>query len=750
MNRKYKIVKRIFLIILAFVLLSVLSIGAAALYAYSNVDFELDEALFCASKSEKSARLYYDRSGSGTIEEYEPILYEEVVYSGEKRLWYSYDEFSSYLKDAFIAMEDREFFDHHGINFKRTALAMLNYIFKSDKSFGGSTITQQVIKNISGNNEKTVKRKLDEIIRAYHVESAHSKEEIFELYLNIIPMSNNIVGIGLASKSLFGKEPSEIDAVESATLVAIANAPTKYNPYRNPDDCIEKRNRVLYAMWQEGIISENEYKSAKESELMLAPEENSRFAVHSWFTNVVLNDITADLMEKYGYSREAVEMLLSRSGVSVYTTVDPEIQNIVTHYFENRDNFPLEVSNGLEYSMVVTDSEENLLRAVAGGVGKKNGNRVYNYATVNNVPGSVLKPIALYLPLIDSQEITWSTVFDDVPLSFNKNKDGSYSEYPKNYPNVYDGLTTVADALRVSKNTVAARLYNMQGPEKIYKYLTESFGFDSLVYKRKEKHGAVTDLALAPLALGQLSDGVSLRKLTEAYTVFPSEGKMTKGRSYIAVFDSDGNLLIENGKEEKVIADKMSARVMNQLLVNVVENGTASKISLGELYDTAGKTGTSSNDKDRLFIGYTPYYTAGIWCGYPDNSKSVGNHGKNHLSIWDEVMKEIHEIKIAEDYKHFSTSGLVSSAFCLDSGELYSEDCLYDARASRLSYGYFIKGTEPREECHRHTVIYKELFPTTKRISLVEIEKREFPKEISVTDSAYVYCADKKNKRIFH
>lgn len=747
MNKKYKIVKRIFLFIVIFIFLAILFIGAFAAYAYSNVDFYADEALFSASKSEKVTRLYYDINGSSKVEEYEPILFEEVVYSGEKRLWYSYDEISSYLKDAFVAMEDREFFTHHGVNFKRTLLAMINYLFKREKSFGGSTITQQVIKNISGNNEKTVQRKLEEIIRAYHVEGAHSKEEIFELYLNIIPMSNNIVGIGLASKSLFGKEPSELSAVESATIVAIANAPTKYNPYRNPSKCIEKRNKVLYAMRQQRVISESEYKSAKEAPLNLAPEEKGAVMVHSWFADVVLSDITADLMKRYGYSKEAAKMLLSGGGVSIYTTVDPKVQNIMNRYFENSDNFPSDANTGLQYSMVITDSEKNLLRGVAGAVGKKNGNRVYNYATTLNVPGSVLKPLALYLPLIDSKKITWSTVFDDVPVTFIKNSDGSYNEYPKNYPNVYDGLTTVADALRVSKNTVAARLYNMQGPEKIYKYLTENFGIDTLVYKRKEKHGTVTDLAIAPLALGQLSDGVSLRKLTEAYTVFPSEGKMTEGRSYIAVFDADGNILIENKKEEKIIADKMAARVMNQLLMRVVESGTASKIRLKELYDTAGKTGTSSNDKDRLFIGYTPYYTGGIWCGYPDNSKSVGNHNRNHLDVWDAVMTAIHEETVTDNFKSFSTKGLISAAFCLDSGELFSEDCLYDARGSRVSYGYFIKGTEPSEECHRHTVVYKELFPYTKRISLVEAEKRDFPKEISIGDSAYVYHSDKKSKR---
>ena len=741
-----RIIKILFIIILSAVILVLLSAGAVAIYVNKNIDFEKDEALFVAAKDEKFIRFYYDKKGKDDIEKYEPVLFEEINLSSINREWYSLDEFSPYLKYGFIAMEDRDFFSHHGVDIKRTLAATANYIFNREKSFGGSTITQQVIKNVSGDNEKTLKRKLDEIIRAYHVESAHSKEEILELYLNIIPMSNSIVGIGLASESFFGKEPSKLTAAEAATLIGIANAPSRYNPYKNGKACLEKRNRVLYAMYQEGVIDKNEYEKAKREKLRLEEKKQTNGKVKSWFAETVISDVITDLMLTNNSSYEAARVMLYKNGADIYTTVDPDIQSILESYFRNPANFPKECSDGLEYAMVICDSEKNLLRGIVGAVGEKRLNGAVNNATSLHTPGSVLKPLALYLPLIDARKITASTVFDDVPVTFSKSDSGEYVEYPKNYPNRYDGLTTVAEALRISKNTVAVRLYNMLGAEKIYQYLKNNFGFESLVYSEKVNSKRLTDLAPSPLALGQLTRGVSLKKLTEAYTVFPAEGKMNTARSYIAVLNNRGEVILKKENKEQKISDSASARAMTQLLSAVVDSGTASKISLKNIYDTAGKTGTSGNDRDRIFVGYTPYYTAGIWCGYTNKSAAVENHEKNHLTVWDSIMKLVHEKKIGYDNeKNFSTKGLTYAPYCMDSGKLFSLECSYDPRGERIAYGYFIKGTEPSEVCDTHILLYENLFPFLRKISLIQTGERNFPKEIAVVDEKYVYRRRSKN-----
>ncbi len=676
------------------------AIGAVAAYAYYNVDFDADEELFLAAKSGNVTRFYYDLGGSGFDDEseYEAAEYDYVSGAAEHREWYSYSMIPQNLKDAFIATEDREFYDHHGVNLKRTAAAVLGYITRRGGGFGASTITQQVIKNISGDNERTARRKLNEILRAFHLEYTHSKEEIFEVYLNVAPMGEGVAGVGLAAERYFAKEPSELSLAECATLVGITNAPTRYNPYVNYDACIKKRNVVLGSMLECGYISQEEYTNAKKEPIALTERTPNASRVYSWFVETVCDELIADLMKTYSYSYDAARILVFNGGLSVYTTVDPEIQSVLEECFEDGSHLPIEVADGLEISMVVTNNRADLC-GIIGAQGKKRANRLFNYATVPHPPASALKPLALYAPLIDSRAITWSKIVDDSPVEIYEHEDGSITEYPHNSPDVYSGEITVADALAKSKNTVAVRLYKMLGAEKIYKHLTEKYGFDTIVRSETTSNGAnITDLAVAPLALGQLSYGVTLRRLTEAYTAFPSEGELSRGRSYVLCLDSQGKELIKKETEPTRVFSAECAQIMNQMLSRVVDVGTASRITLGELVDTAGKTGTSAASKEKIFVGYTPYYTAGIWCGYRDNSKSFTRSA--HLELWDKTMKEIHEIKLhnQDSPMSFSTDRVARAAYCNQSGLRFSPDCA-DSENNCLEYGFFIKGTEPQGIC---------------------------------------------------
>jgi len=745
--KKRKKTIRISAIILIVSLLFLVGVLSVSAFLGGSLNYEEDERLFLAAKTGNVTKFYANASlNSG---EYVPVEISAITMDKEMKSYYKLDDISSYLKEGFIAVEDREFYKHEGVNFKRTVLALFNHIFKVKNTFGASTITQQVVKNISGDSEVTARRKIAEIFRAMRIEDNHTKEEILELYLNIVPLGENIVGVGMGSLHYFGKEASELSPEEAAVLIGLTNAPTLYNPHTNPERCLEKRNTVLFSMMNEGVIGEAEYDRAIQSELSVVPRDKTLQPVYSWFVETVIEDAAADYAREHKVSEEAARFILLASGYKIYTTENIQIQNILEGYFENLDNFPDERRHGLDYSMVISDSTTGELLGIVGSVGRKNANLIVNQATTPHTPASTLKPLALYAPLIESKEINWATVFDDVPLEFI---DGE-RPYPANSPNVYSGLITVKDALRTSKNTVAMKLYSILGPERIYNSLKNDFGF-SLIRNQYNKSGQkITDLAPAPLALGQLSKGVSLRQLTESYTVFSAYGTLNKGRSYISVIDSEGNTVLQNTPESKRVFSRETAEIINQLLMNVVDTGTARSVNLKNLVDTAGKTGTSGGNLEKLFVGYTPYLTAGIRCSYNDSKTPIATISPSHLAVWDEVMTQIHSLFIGgfdEGVKGFSTSGLFYEPYCKDSGELFSASCILDPRGSRIEYGYFTGDNRPSEICTTHVQVKYDAITgaiahdgcpqeNLITISLIDIPNRSFPKEVVVVDAEYVY-----------
>lgn len=674
-----------------------LSIGLVGLkiYADNNINYDIDEALFQAAKDSNTAT-YLAYNSAGELEE----VWKDS--SGGRKSWTDIELISPLLKDGFVAVEDGKFYQHKGVNLKRTLAAVANYIVRIKPNFGASTITQQVIKNISGDNDYSIKRKLTEILRAVHLEMAHSKEEILELYLNIVPMSGNLYGVREASLSYFGKEPSDVTVAEAATLIGITNSPARYNPYTKVEECTEKRNTVLGVMLEHEVISEEEYQAAKAEPLITVDEDISFDRISSWFVETAQSDIISDLCSKFSISENAAKLLLN-SGTKIILTMNSTVQRIMEEFFENEENLSVNFGEGLQYSMVVSDSATGNLLGVIGRAGKKEGNKLLNLATALHTPGSTLKPLALYAPLIENDKITWSTMVDDAPSSYSETN-GEIVYYPKNSPDVYEGRMTISDALRLSKNTVALELYGMLGAEAIYRNLTNNYGFSSLVEREVISNGSVlTDKAASPLALGQLTRGVNLRELTEAYTAFPGGGVLRRSKSYYGVFDSEGKVLLDNVRSEKRIFSESTANVMNMMLSRVVEDGTARSITLKHLVDTAGKTGTSGMDRDRLFVGYTPYYTAGIWCGYADGKTSIGAQSPSHIKIWDSVMKEIHEQTVFkasdESIKGFSDRGITRALYCKETGLHAIGGCISSGTAE---YGYFKSSELPKERCGVH------------------------------------------------
>lgn len=730
-------------LILTLAVLFILVCFAAGSYAKNNINTEYDEKLFENAIGSSSTTFFAD-SDYGD-DEYIPV---KIDIGGEyKKIYYELDEISDYLIDGFIAVEDRRFYSHSGVDIKRTLYAAVNYILKREKVFGASTITQQVVKNISGDNQLSVRRKLNEILRAYNIERKHTKSEILEVYLNIVPMSSGIVGVGAASEFYFGKAPNELSVSEAATLIGITNAPSAYDPYKHEERCIQKRNIVLETMKNQGVITDAEYKIAVSEPLSLIEKESN---IDSWFIETVTEDVIRDYAAENKISESLSRLLIMSGGYSIYTTVNMKVQSILEEYFENEANLPKEVARGLDYSMVVIDPENGDILGIIGGSGKKSGNRITNNAEIPHIPASTLKPIALYAPLIDEGKISWRTVFDDIPVSFSSAEQG-YTAFPRNSPDVYDGLVTVKEAIKKSKNTVAVQLCKMRGVDSVFSTLKNRYGFDTLVESQKRADGAtLTDKAVSPMALGQLTNGVSLRKLTEAYTAFPNDGVRASSRTYIAVMDKDGNTVLKKENSGNRVMRSETAKIMNQLLSEVITSGTARSVSLKQITSVAGKTGTSGGGYDKMFIGYTPFAVAGIWCGYNNGKTAVSTSGKTHLEIWDAVMQRIcQEVFCDRLDNKFSTDGLIYAPYCMDSGLVYSHNCIYDPRGSRMEYGYFTKESVPRSECKTHILVNYDMenkgivMGNTgdgyARVSLVKNEGRSFPKEIYITDAEYVY-----------
>ena len=713
-------------------IISVSSLAAA----FNRENFYLtDEELFeKASRAQNTVYLAYDNGG-----ELVEVFNTSAIIGRE---WISIEDVGENILNAFISAEDREFYRHNGINVKRTAGALVNYLFHTSPRFGGSTITQQVIKNISGNNESTVKRKFNEILRALHIERIHSKEEILEVYLNIVPMSRNITGVFSAAEVYFGKKPSDLSIAEAATIAGITNSPGRYDPYTHPEECKEKRNRVLYAMHDNGKITDEEYENACACDLQVK-KDDGRKSIYSWFVETANADIARDLSRARGITESAARVLMR--GCKIILTEMPEVQAILDGFFADEDNLPLGCKDGQSIAMTVIDNATGNLVGIIGGVGNKSGNNLLNHAEITVPPASTIKPLAIYAPMLEEGLINWSTVVDDTPVSVEYKGDRVVT-YPLNSPNVYAGLTTVRDAVRLSKNTIAVKLLNDYGINRCADGLIDRYGFNIIKEPTQIGGKSVSDLGVASLALGQLSAGVSLRKLTEAYSAFAREGKYSYSRSYLGVFDFEGNLLISPEATERRIYRAETCRIMNQMLMNVVETGTARSVTLKNILDTAGKTGTSSGNYDRLFVGYTPYFTAGVWTGYPDRSRAVEGGGPTHLEIWDKVMSEVHEkcalTRFGENEKCFSTQGLTRMSYCLDSGYRVGAECAHDLRGPRIAEGWFDAKNQPRDFCTLHRLIDSTDYP----ISAPDIKRDAGP--VFVVDEMFSYsnlCPSEEN-----
>ena len=630
---------KIVVTVLLVVLTTVLLLGCIfAFYVKTCLVEDLDVSLSDYKLSETS--IIYCETSPG---EYEELA---TLHGGENRIWVDLEDVPDHLVKALVAIEDHRFYTHKGVDWYRTVGAMFTLLTGGDDSFGGSTLTQQLIKTLTGNNEVTVQRKLIEIFQALEFEKKYDKDEILEWYLNAVYFGEGAYGIYTAAEKYFGKVPSELTLAESASIVGIVNLPTYYSPFYSEESNKTRQEAVLRRMYELGFISYDEYTEAKNEELVFSRSvtEVEKQEIYSYYVEAVRKEVIEDLMEQKGVSQETAAQLLSSGGYRIYSCLDPYIQECVDNVYLDVENFPKpwnNTSQQFQSAMVIMDPYTGEVLAMSGGVGEKNANLILNRATDSlRAPGSSFKPLAVYAPAMEYGLITPSTLVKDAEREEVEMSQNYW--YPTNSPNQYAGIITIAEAVRQSKNTVAAQVLDKLGIQQSANFLINKLGITSLV---------ADDYNYAPLALGELTNGVTVLEMAQAYCPFVNAGIFTEARTYTKVTDSAGNLILDNQATTHVAMKSSTATNMTSMLYTAATSGTGSEANFYTM-PVAGKTGTSSDNWNRWFAGYTPYYVGVVWTGY-DMPESISIYGNPAAQVWKRVMQQVHA---GLEYKSFPSA----------------------------------------------------------------------------------------------
>ena len=716
-----------------------LTIFSGIFMAYINstmrgkVEVYLDEF-----ETKVSTELYSQDPDTG-----EWVMYQTLYLNSENRIWTDLEDIPKYLQKAAIAIEDKRFEKHHGVDWKGTTRAIVYTLFGKNVQ-GGSTITQQLVKNVTGDNEVTVKRKITEIYRALELEKRYEKDEILEAYLNEVFFGQSCYGVVTASRMYFNKDVSDLTLAECASLMGITNNPSMYDPTLSSwtrENNRERQLTILGAMLEQGKISQEEYDAAKAEDIVFSngftisgkyvgsdgtatepePDEPSTDDTespadeeeptikgrYSWFTEAMIGDVADALVEKYGITdkvrdngttytayEQAWDMVHGK-GYKIYTTQNPKYQKIAEDVCYDLSNIPYtssytnsageQVEDQLQIALTIVDPTNGYVVAMIGGAGEKQADRVWNWAVNARQCGSAIKPLSTYAPALDDGTINGASVIDDYPMLLNGDV------WPRNDNWRYQGLMPLHLALRQSLNTCAVRTNLAYGVDRSYEFLVNKLGFENLTYTDSQQVGN--------MALGGFEKGVTTEEMAAGFATFVNEGVYTKPRTFVRVEDANGNVILENEAKSTVAMKNTTAALMNSLLQEASLQGTGYQAQFPGMH-IAGKTGSTNSNKDRYFAGYTPYYSCAVWAGYEHNQRIVAS-GNPCAVIFQKVMKAIHEDLPDKDF--FSCAGLTSVAVCADSGMLASENCALDVRGSRVYTALVAADNAPTSVCTMHT-----------------------------------------------
>ena len=683
---KTKTAGTILIRMLASVLFVIFVTGAliiGSLAAYKSSLLENDIALnINASKMALTSFVYVnDENGN-------PVEYQRV-HNLENRVWIDFKDIPENMKNAVVAIEDKRFYDHKGVDWIRTAGAGAN-LLSGTQSYGGSTLTQQLIKNITEDNQVSLARKAREIFRAIQLEEMYSKDEILESYLNVVNFGSGCRGVQSAANVYFGKDIQGCSLVQCATIAGITQNPTAYNPIYHPENNRERRETVLWEMLDQKRISREEYEEAmKESANMdfseaeeRAEKETSSAAVRNWYIETLLKDVTNDLCVKYHIGKSAAEDMIYTQGLKIYSAMDVKAQEIVENTMKDSSVMPKD--KNLQLGYVMMDFNGRIL-ATVGSRNEKTGNLLYDRANfARRQPGSTIKPLAAYTPAIDMGIYNYSSIIPDEPLKIDSDGNNKIKNWPENWYKSYKGQVTLQWALEKSANAPAAQVVNLITPQKSYEFLTKKLDLTSL-----DSHDAIS---LSALATGGTHYGVTPREMTAAFQIFGNGGKFNRPHTYFYVTDRNDNVILDNRDAIPVQAvSENTASIMNRLLRNVIigPEGTGRSANIPG-WNIIGKTGTTTDDYDSWFIGMSPYAVAGIWTGY-DNPKRI-RETSSAIRIWKTIMTKYLDGKPNIDYKY--SDDVISATYCKVSGKLVGSNC-------PGATGYYDKNNMP-ETCSSH------------------------------------------------
>lgn len=657
-----KIGKTILKIIIALILIAgivgVICGSVVVAYGISVVNGDVVFNLEEEASSQNQTSIIYAYNKKNKLEEVTRLHGEE------NRIWLESSEMTPYLAKAFIAIEDERFEKHHGVDWIRTVGVIVK---PSNSGQGGSTLTQQLIKNLTDENDVTFVRKFNEILSALNLEKHYDKEEIMEAYLNTIYLSHGCYGVKTAAETYFGKEVKDLNIAECACLAGITQFPTRYDPLLNPENNEAKAKRILDKMLSNNFITKDQYDEAlaykmvytnskeyKGSQIKKSSSSKKKSTVNSYYTDYVIDQVISDLQNS-GYSAKKAKSMIYGGGLKIYSAVDIDVQESIEDVYENYRKMPDETVQG---ACVVMDYKGRILGMV-GGTGKKKANRVLNRAWQSTrQPGSTIKPLSVYGPALEKSlqdedtDIYWSTPTKDAPLTKINGK-----PWPTNEGGKYsNGVVTVQVGLANSMNTISAQTLDKIGTTYSFDFITNRFHISTL---------EIQDCDLAPMATGSLTHGVTVLEMTTAYQAFGNGGYYYKGYSYYKVEDSKGNIILQNDpeKDKEVALTESTSWVMNKMLQTVMTQGTGRYYKLNTI-ECLGKTGTTTGSYDRWFMGGTPEYMCGVWYGYDKNKEVVYHLSYNPAgTLWNAVMKNIYEKKSDPVKKFPKYDGIVQRQY---------------------------------------------------------------------------------------
>lgn len=594
------------------------------------------------------------------------------LHGTENRVWVNLEDIPKDVQNAFIALEDKTFYSHNGVNWKRTVGVAIK-----NNSQGGSTITQQLIKNITGNNETTYVRKYHEILTALNIEKAYekegynAKEVILEAYLNTIYLGHGCYGVQTAAENYYGKELKDLNIAEIAALASTTKNPYALDPIYHKEDNKTRRDYCFKCMLEQDLITKEEYDKYLNYELVFSDksqstqttnENNKNEEVQGYYVDFVINQVIDDLMETQNCSRIEASNMIYGGGLQIYTAVDLDVQKVLEDVYENRTGFIDKTS--AQSSMTIMDYEGRVV-GIIGGAGKKEGARSLNRATDSpRPPGSSIKPLSAYAPAMDQGLITWSSMILDKSCTTVNGK-----QWPKNYNGDYGsgGYVSVQNALARSLNTIPARIIlNDLGQQKSFDILTQKLGISTLVADNG-------DNAVQRLAIGAFSYGVTSLDLTAAYCTLGSGGKYFKPYSYFKVTDSNGDIVLDNTHNTgEQVFSAGTADVMREMMKTVITSYVGTGHGYGvDGFDTFAKTGTTDDYKDKWFAGGTAYYFASVWYGYDTPKQIYVSSSVNPAGeIFKVVMNRIHKNLPQKEIK--PTSDVSQKYYCPSCGKLVS------------------------------------------------------------------------------